>query len=270
MAFTHPGPRGQGPVARRHGRRSGRTARQPAAHRAGGRPPLLPPNTTFRHLGQRQPTSATTGGSSRLHQRAVSDEVVPDWEPAGRRWQATSQVYVWDRFATDPALAVTVVSALDGLPAEWGAESPAISGNGQFVAFQSPSPEVGRRGSPPRLRWHLPAAGVSPRPGGGHAGPGQPRDHRPRRAAGGSRRRCGAAHHLRRPAPRSVSSPGRRNLFLVSSAAGTSPTDGDVVVSEVDRGIVRRASTGPNPVTPAPGGAHPHCPAAGTSSCSTR
>ena len=43
-----------------------------------------------------------------------------------------------------------------------------------------------------------------------------------------------------------------RNLFPTLSAAGTYASDGDIVVSEVDRGIVRRVSTLADGLTPAP------------------
>lgn len=226
--------------------------------------PLLPPNTTFRYLGQRQPDLSDDGRFVAFTSDATSVDVVPDWGtgPVDGGF-ATSQVYVWDRFATDPTLAVSVVSALDGQPAEWGAEQPAISGNGQFVAFQSPSPELADGARlpecggvcPPQVYRHDQVEGTLALVSREHTDPDEPQV-----AAD-----AGATQPTISDDGTQVGFVTRsRNLFLVSSAAGTSPTDGDVVVSEVDRGIVRRASTQPDRVTPAPGGnAHPQLSGSG-------
>ena len=220
--------------------------------------PLEPPNTTFRYLGQRQSDLSDDGRFVVFTSDAVSSDPDAAWAtgPVDGGF-ATSQVYVWDRTQPDPDAAVGLVSGLDGTPAEWGAEAPAISGNGQFVAFTSVSPELAGDATLP------PCGGVC-----------APQVYRvdlaesvvtlvSRENADPGDRAVAADQGASQP---SITDDGTqvafvtrsRNLFLTTSAAGASPTDGDIVVSEVDRGIVRRASTLPDRVTPAPGGnAHP-------------
>ncbi|MEZ5252201.1 MAG: hypothetical protein R2713_24215, partial [Ilumatobacteraceae bacterium] len=182
--------------------------------------PLLPPNTTFRHLGQRQPgLSDDRRFVARLHQRhgVRRGGARPGAGQSAACSAGASRNVRVGPIRDRPCLAVTVVSALDELPAEWGAESPAISGNGQFVAFQSPSPELAGGAAlpdcggicPPQVYRHDQVGGArwswsatrSPTPTSRRWQPTP----------------VGAAHHLSTTAPRSVSSPGRRNLFLVSS-----------------------------------------------------
>lgn len=221
--------------------------------------PAQAPNTTFRYVGQREPDVSDDGRFVAYTSDARSDAVVPAWgEGPVDGGLATSQVYVWDRFQNDPAETVTLVSALDGVPASWGAGSPAISGNGQFVAFESASPELAGTARlpecvgvcPPQVyRVDLVDATVVLVSRENRDSPDDPL--------------VAADQGASRP---TITDDGTqvgfvtrsRNLFLMVAPAGAAGSDGDIAVSEVERGIVRRVSTMPDGVTPAPGGnAHP-------------
>ena len=223
-----------------------------------GGTPLLEPNTTFRYVGQRQADVSDNGRFVAFTSDARSADDVPEWGdgPVAGGF-AVSQVFVWDRSAAEIDEAVVEVSQADGVPALLGAQSPAISGNGQFVAFESPSPELADGAE-------LPECGVV-----------CPTQVYRADLADGSMvlvsREQTAPDATQVAADQGASQPTitadgtqvgfvtrSRNLFVTVSAAGTGPTDGDIVVSEVDRGIVRRVSTLPDRVTPAPSGnAHP-------------
>lgn len=217
--------------------------------------PLLAPNTTFLYRGQRQPDVSDDGRFVAYTSDATSDAAVPEWGsgPVGGQY-ATSQVYLWDRDLVDGA--VTLVSALDGVAASGGAGSPVISGNGQYVAFESASadlaggavlPECGAVCAPQVYRFDQVDQAVvlvsrEQTPDGerfvaADAGAGQATISDDGTQVGFVTR--------------------SRNLFATQSSAVAALTDGDIVVAEVDRGIVRRASVLPDGVTPGPA-AHAH------------
>jgi hypothetical protein len=151
------------------------------------------------------------------------------------------------------------------VPSADGASAPVISGNGQYIAFESASadlagdarlPECGTVCAPQVYRYDQVDASlvlVSREPGQAGTVAGDSDAEQVVAADQGA-------------SQATISDDGTqvgfvtrsRNLFLTTSAAGASPADGDIVVSEVDRGVLRRASTLPDRVTPAPGGnAHP-------------
>jgi Tol biopolymer transport system component len=229
--------------------------------------PLLEPNTTFRYAGQREPDVSDDGRFVVYTSDATSEQAVPEWGagPIDGGF-ATSQVFVWDRNDPEPGEAVTKVSVVGGVPAALGASSPVISGNGQYVAFESTSPDLAGDAElpecgtscPPQVYRYDQVEGTivlvsrEPRRGG-------PLDA----GAEDDEEIIAADQGASQP---TISDDGTqvgfvtraRNLFLTTSAAASSPTDGDIVVSEVDRAALRRASTLPDRVTPAPGGnAHP-------------
>ena len=229
--------------------------------------PLLEPNTTFRYAGQREPDVSDDGRFVVYTSDATSEQAVPEWGagPIDGGF-ATSQVFVWDRNDPEPGEAVTKVSVVGGVPAVLGASSPVISGNGQYVAFESTSPDLAGDAElpecgtscPPQVYRYDQVEGTivlvsrEPRQGG-------PLDA----GAEDDEEIIAADQGASQP---TISDDGTqvgfvtraRNLFLTTSAAASSPTDGDIVVSEVDRAALRRASTLPDRVTPAPGGnAHP-------------
>jgi Tol biopolymer transport system component len=213
--------------------------------------PAAPPNTTFRYRGLREPSLSDDGELVAFTSDAESDSPDRTWSsgqvPGGF---ATSQVFVWDRTNTDPATAVTRVSA-GAVPADGGASSPAVSADGRYVAFQSSSTNLvtdatlapcGDTCSTQVYRYDRTDASmvlVSRRAPVGDQ-PGDPAD-------------TGAW------AP-SITSDGSEvlfvtratNLFPVRPSAGGTVGDGELVVAEMGQGTLRRVSVLPDGVTPAP------------------
>lgn len=205
--------------------------------------PLAPPANEFVHLGQRQPALSADGATLVFTSDALSDAAEPAWGtgpvPGGA---ALSQVYLWDREA-GPA-AVTLVSARDGVMASTGADQPAVSGTGRFVVFRTSAPElladvvppVCVSGCPPQImRLDLQDGALAVvsavRPVGAAA------DALPVAGDGPS----GSAT-ISDDGSQVAFATRARNLFPVASSTGVEPDDGDVVVAEVDRGVLRRVS----------------------------
>lgn len=247
--------------------------------------PLESPNTTFRYHGQREPELSADGRYVAYTSDATSDQTEPQWGegPVGGGF-ATSQVYLWDRLEPDPALAVQMVSkvpppdqtadeALDGateapvasgpplptVPADTGASSPAMSANGQFVAFTSSATNlVGPAdlvdlppctdGCPPQVYRYdqigddLDLVSKQQAPDGAPAAAADTGASQPAISADGSQ----VAFVTR-----------ASNLFTTRSEPGTFVEDGDVVVSLVDLGEISRVSVLPDGVTPV-AGTHGH------------
>ena len=105
--------------------------------------PIEAPNRAFRYRGAYQPVLSQNGRHLAFTSDALAADALPGWGPGVRRggW-ATTQVYVWDRLATDQTRAVHLVSTADGQPAALGAHSPAMSEDGRVVVFASPDREL--------------------------------------------------------------------------------------------------------------------------------
>ena len=239
--------------------------------------PLLAPNTTFRYIGVREPDVSDSGRYVAFTADADAAAAMPEWGtgpvPGGF---ATSQVFLWDRESAGSvesvgsvgsAGSVALVSGVDGTPSIEGASAPVVSGNGGFVAFQSTSsdlagdavlPMCGDVCPPQVYRFDATTGGLvlvsallgeAPADGAANGG------------ASGSDRRPVLAADLGATSP-AISDDGTqvgfvtraRNLFVTQSAAGAEPADGDIVVSEVDRQLLRRVSTLADGVTPAAAG----------------
>ncbi|MBI5090657.1 MAG: choice-of-anchor D domain-containing protein [Actinobacteria bacterium] len=220
--------------------------------------PLLPPNTTFLYHGQREPDVSDDGRFVTFTSDAVSSASVPEWGggPVPGDY-ATSQVYLWDRDEVDPAAAVTLVSTVDGHPAKDGAGSPVISGDGRYVAYESISADMAGAASlpdcsatcPPQVYRYDQQARLNVLVSRENTPEGQTW--------------VAADHGAAEP---TISDDGTQvgfvtrshNLFPTLSSAGVEPGDGEIVVAEVERGLVRRASTSGDGITPAPAvNAHP-------------
>ncbi len=237
-------------------------------HTVAGTPPEVP-NTTFRYLGQRQPSLSSDGRFVAFTSDAYSDQPGSVWGegPVGGEF-ATTQVYVWDRAAPDQSAAVTLVSGASAVvptdptaptavttvpkraPADAGAEVATISGNGRFVVFQSRATNLAGDAVMPRCAQQCPLqiyrydqsdhslrlVSAQPDPAGGA----------PIAADLGAWQA-------------SITSDGTQvgfatkatNFFPVQSEAGTGVDDGDIVVANVDLGSLQRISVRPDS-TPAP------------------
>ncbi len=213
--------------------------------------PSLAPNTTFRYRGQREASVSGDGRYVAFTSDARSADAVPEWGEGPVPGEfATSQVYVWDRMApVEVPSPVTLVSQVQGRGAELGAGSPVLSGDGRFVAFTSPSRDLAGEAVLPECTTTCPA-----------------QVYRFDLAEGGlalvSRQNTSdgatqVAADMGGSHP-SISDDGSqiafvtraRNLFPTQTAASVEPHDGDIVVSEVDLGVVRRvtAADGVSPV----------------------
>ncbi|MFM2072237.1 MAG: hypothetical protein RLZZ623_2500 [Actinomycetota bacterium] len=235
-------------------------------HTVGGTP-LLIPNTTFRYVGQREPDVSADGRFVTYTSDAISDATSPQWADGPVPGEfATSQVYVWDRFVDQfggLSSPVTLVSKINGLPAADGGHAPVISGDGRFIAFESASadlagnatlPECGSVCATQVFRSDT-ATGAIVLVSREQTLP----DQTFVAADGGA-------------SQATISDDGSQvgfvtrshNLFATESAAGIEATDGDIVVSDVDLGVLRRASTLADGVTPSPASnAHPALTASG-------
>ena len=228
--------------------------------------PILAPNTTFRYVGQRQPDVSADGRFVSFTSDAVSDAPVSEWGsgPVAGGF-ATPQVYLWDRQADPFALSpdVTLVSAVPAVPAVPtdaagprvpavdGAQHSAISGDGRFIAFETASADLAGATTLPECAAVCPTQiyrfGVSDKslvlvsreatPPGDLFVAADQGASQPAISADGSQ----VAFVTK-----------SRNLFVTASAAGLEASDGDIVVSNVDLGVVHRASTQPDGITPAP------------------
>ena len=218
--------------------------------------PLLAPNTTFRYLGQRQPDVSDDGRFVSFTSDANSAAAVAEWSdgPVAGEF-ATSQVFVWDREAIEQS--VVLASGVDAVPAVGGAQASVISGNGQFVAFESASSDLAGEAKLPDC-GAICASQVYrfDQVDGTIVLVSREQTATDQRFVAGDH---GAAQATISDDGSQVGFVTRsRNLFITTSVAGADALDGDVVVSEVDRGIVRRVSTRPDGVTPAAGAsAHP-------------
>jgi len=123
--------------------------------------PAVAPSSTFRFHGQREPTISADGYVVAFSSDAVSDAPQPEWGTGlVEGGFAVSNVYVWDRTPpvdpslVDPSLVDPSLVDPAARPADSGvatikaislaaagatgdATSPALSGNGRFVAFVS-------------------------------------------------------------------------------------------------------------------------------------
>lgn len=247
--------------------------------------PVELPNTTFLYHGQRQPDLSADGRYVAYTSDAASDLVEPTWGegPIGGGY-ATSQVYLWDRLEQDPAMAVRLVSAvpppdetadeaLDGavettvasgpplpvVPADTGASSPALSANGQFVAFESSATNL--IGPDDQIDLPLCANGC-PTQVYRYDQIGDDLVLVSRQNAPEGVRTAAADTGASQP---TISADGSQvgfvtratNLFPTQSTPGSFVGDGDIAVSLVDLGELSRVSVLPDGVTPA-AGTHGH------------
>lgn len=218
--------------------------------------PFERPATQFVHRGQFEPAVSDDGRTVAFTSDALADAAVPTWGagpvPGG---PATTQVYVWDRDG-----GVSLVSVGAGAAATTGADQPAVSGSGRFVAFRTAAPELLQGAQLPDCTGGCPSQVVR------------------RDLEDGSLVVVSAVDAATAAAPAvrlagdaasgwpTITDDGSqvafvtraRNLVPLQSASGVEADDGDVVVAVVDQGSVRRASVRDDGSTPLPAtNAHP-------------
>ena len=237
--------------------------------------PATSPDTTYRYSGLREPTISADGNVLAFTSDALSDATLPEWGIGlVEGGYAVSNVYVWDRtpsesadgeVALDTAGGAGTITSISTVTAgaTGDATSPALSGNGRFVAFVSTAnnlipgatlppcgaeclPQVylfDRADSSLRLASRESGDPASP-PIGADAGATQPSLN-----FGGE-----ALLFVSRS----------NNLFPTRSLGVGDAADGDIVLALPAMGTIERVSVLPDGVTPAPAAnAHPRMSAVG-------
>ncbi|MEJ7801090.1 MAG: choice-of-anchor D domain-containing protein, partial [Ilumatobacter sp.] len=100
--------------------------------------PVESPNREFLYRGFLQPVISQNGRHLAFVADATAADPLPGWDagPVPGDY-ATSQVYVWDRFARDELRAVRLVSGRDDIRSAEGGDSPAMSEDGRVIVFTS-------------------------------------------------------------------------------------------------------------------------------------
>ena len=236
--------------------------------------PATSPDSTFRYRGQREPALSADGFVLAFTSDAVSDAQVPEWgDGLIEGGFAVSNVYVWDRTPVDPAavadtIADTITETITAISvppagATGDAMSPALSGNGRFVAFVSTARNLIPGATLPLCgEVCLPQVYLFDRVGGSLSlasrEPGDPSS--PPIAADGG-------------ATQPSLNFGGEELLFVSRSSNLFPTrslsvgdagDGDIVLALPALGTIDRVSVLADGITPAPAAnSHPHMSAVG-------
>jgi Tol biopolymer transport system component len=100
--------------------------------------PAEAPGGAFLYRGARDPAISQNGRHLAFVSDTSANEALPGWSNGPFPGDyATSQVFVWDRGATDQRRAVRLVSGKDGVPSAAGGAEPAMSEDGRIVVFTS-------------------------------------------------------------------------------------------------------------------------------------
>lgn len=100
--------------------------------------PAEAPNRAFQYRGARQPALSQNGRHLAFVADFTASDPLPGWADGPELGGlATSQVYAWDRFASDERRTLHLISGRDGLRSRAGGASPSISEDGRIVAFVS-------------------------------------------------------------------------------------------------------------------------------------
>jgi hypothetical protein len=216
---------------------------------AAGMPAMPPDERLFRYVGQRHPDVSDDGSVVVFESDALADAIRPEWGTGPVEGGfALTQVYAWNRAGSLADESVLLVSGRDGVPSAEGASSPVVSGSGQFVAYLTSSADLLGDAILPPCRGACPQQVVRTDLADGttelvsrantSGGPGVAAD------LGGSQPAITTDGSQIAFVTRST------NLFVTPAPAGIELDDGDVVVSTVDLGDVRRIATLSDGVSP--------------------
>ena len=239
--------------------------------------PAASPDSTFRYRGLREPTISADGYVVAFASDAVSDATVPEWGVGlVEGGFATSNVYVWDRTppatandpTTDEAIAATptpIITAISTVATgvTGDASSPALSGNGRFVAFVSTARNLIPGATlPPCGEVCLPQVYLFDRTGNSltlaSREPGDPAAP-PIAADGGA-----TQPSLNFGGEELLFVSRSSNLFPTRSLSVGDATDGDIVLALPALGTIDRVSVLADGLAPAPAAnAHPRISAIG-------
>lgn len=225
--------------------------------------PGAAPDTTFRYRGLREPVLSDDGNVLAFTSDADASSPLGEWgtgaQPGGF---ATSHVYVWDRTNLDRNTNVRRVSLAAG--GESGdAGSPAVSGDGRYVAFVSTATNLVPGATLPACTPEcVPQVYVFDREDGslelGSREPGDPTQPPVGANLGATQPAFNRSGDELFYVSRAT------NLFPTRSSEVGGPSDGDVVVAVPATGAVHRVSTLADGVTAAPSAnSHPKVSANG-------
>ncbi len=100
--------------------------------------PAEAPNRAFLYRGASQPVLSQNGRHIAFVSDTTASDALPGWADGPVKGKyATSQVYVWDRFAADQRGSVHLVSGRVGQRSEAGGDAPAMSEDGRIIVFTS-------------------------------------------------------------------------------------------------------------------------------------
>jgi Tol biopolymer transport system component len=220
--------------------------------------PSSEPNGVYRHRGIRHPSISDDGSVVTYTSDAQSSLPIAEWgegpTPGGF---ARSQVFAWSREDLDRTTAVTSVSLGSTGTADGEAQRSVISGNGQYIAFESTSRNLVANavlvpclvGCPSQVYRFDRLTGTTllvsqvPSPTAVAQTPeatviaADAAAHSPAITNDGSE-----VAYVTRAA----------NLFATRPVGAGGPDDGDIVVAQVDLGTAYRASVGFDGITPSP------------------
>ena len=238
----------------------------PARSRLVAGMPVDAPNTVYSHAGIDQPSISDDGTHLAYRSDATSAEAVPGWG-VGRAdgGPATPQVFVWDIDEPDPFLAVQLVSATpDGMPTLAGASEPDVSRDGTSIAFVSPDTSL-VAAQYPTCTADCPSQVYLLDRDSDDDGTVTADDTASTTLLSAA---VGTEPPLAGTAPSSqpaISADGQlvafvskaTNLQLIQSPGFGSGDDGEILIAEIHRGALTRATTDTNGVVPT-AGVHAH------------
>ncbi len=220
--------------------------------------PSAEPNTAFRYRGIRHPSVSDDGSVVTYTSDAQSALPIAEWAEGPTPGDfAPSQVFAWNRLDPDRTTAVTPVSFGLGGVADGQADRSVISGNGQYIAYQSTSSNLVTNATFPacvpscasqiyrfdRLTGTTMLVSRVPSP----TPAAQAAD-----AAVIAADASAIDPAITVDGSEIVYVTRATNLFATRAVGVGGPEDGDIVVAQVELGTAYRASNGFDAVTPAP------------------